>query len=95
MARIKKVTPKQRPESWVSTAEVQINGRNVARGDQITVRDHDGRKRRVKFLEYVDNGLSSWVTCSEPMEKGSKTTRTRSWTPDKVITIHRKQKETR
>ena len=97
MRRRDKVAPKARPESWITSHEIQVSGRWVRRGDEITVRDHDGRRRRVRFVEHVINtaleGANEWVTVAEPMEKGSRNTTVRSFDPSRIMRVHIKKKE--
>ena len=58
MGRKKKALELNLPESWVVSDRIQINGRNVSRGTEISVQGESGRFR---FLKHVKSGSNEWV----------------------------------
>ena len=88
MRRRKSVPPKPRPSSWVVETTGERNGRSFSRGDEITVRDHNGRKRRVRFIEAVTAPAGEWITVAE-IEATGKCRAVRSFAPDRIVTVHR------
>ena len=88
MRRRKPTPPKSRPSSWDVRAEGERAGRSFSRGDEITVRDHKGRKRRVRFIEAVTAPAGEWITVAE-IEADGKCRAVRSFAPDRIVTVHR------
>ena len=89
MAKRKKTAPKPRPASWQVETEMEVNGRYFGRGDEVTVRDHGGRKRRVRFVEKVTAPSGAWITVMEVDKKTGKGSSTRSFDPSRIVTVHR------
>jgi hypothetical protein len=58
MGRKKKVLELVLPEGWVVSNKIQINGRNVSRGTEISIQGESGRFR---FLKHVKSGSREWV----------------------------------
>ena len=86
------MAPKSRPSSWEASSTMAVNGRKVERGTEISVRDHGGRKRRVRFIEHVIAPAGEWITVTE-MEPGTgKHRSTRSFDPSRIVTVHTKKK---
>jgi hypothetical protein len=92
MKRIKKVAPKPRPSDWEVSDNLTVNGRLIERGTEITVRDHGGQRRRVRFLELVQAPAGKWITVSELDKATGKSRATRSFSLDRILTVHRKTK---
>lgn len=88
---MKTAPPKPRHSAWIVERAIILNGRPVHRGDEITVRDHDGRRLRVRFVEFVQSPEGGWITVSE-VEKDGKVRSVRSFDPSKVLTVHRDKK---
>lgn len=93
MIRRRTVPPKPVPDHWVKEDGMKINGRLLSRGTEVSIRDHDGRKIRARFLEHVQAGPHEWITVSEIVRSTGEYVKVRSFTPDKVETVHTKRKE--
>ena len=87
MSRIKKskVSTPCPNENWEYITEMQINGRNVIKGTELKISGERGRFRFMKYTK-TDKG-KEWITVwGGP--KGMECTR--SFTLDKVKTVHSK-----
>jgi hypothetical protein len=88
MTRKKKVMPTLEdvhPE-WIIFDEIQINGRNIMSGTEISITSEKGRFR---FIKYVKTPSAEWIdVIGGP--KGSKMFR--SFRPEQVKTVHWKNK---
>ena len=93
MIRRRKTEPKPRPSFWIASDEYVANGRNLARGTEVTVRDHHGQRRRCRFIEHVTNEKTGteWVTLTELTPDG-KHRSTRSFAPDRILVVHTKKR---
>jgi hypothetical protein len=81
----KKVTPNPNP-SWVETYEIQINGRNITAGTEVSIR---GERGRFRFIKHVKTDKAEWVD----VVGGPKGIRMwRSFRIDSVKTVHRVNK---
>lgn len=89
MIRRRKTPPKPRPADWEIESSMTVNGRQVEKGTEISVRDHGGRKRRVRFIEHVTAPAGEWITVSEIDKATGKSRSTRSFDPSRIVTVHR------
>jgi hypothetical protein len=72
------------PAHWDIEESIQINGRNVEAGTEISVK---GERGRFRFLRKVTTPTASWIDCIGG-RKGYETYR--SFETSKIKTIHRK-----
>lgn len=87
MARKKKVTTPRISDAWDIKTEIQINGRHVVPGTELKI---SGERGRFRFIKHVvtDKG-AEWIDVwGGP--KGSENWR--SFRPDRVKTVHYKNK---
>lgn len=94
--RMKATPPKPRSGGWEVVTETKINGRHVTKGTELTIRDHHGRNIRARFIEHVtsDSG-ATWITVAEIERKSGTYRSTRSFSLDKVKTVHTKTTQPR
>lgn len=76
---------------WNVKTKGSANGRHFEAGDELTVRDHNGRRRRVRFRCWVDNGTEEWIDVAEVDQYG-RFVSMRSFRPDRILTVHRDRK---
>lgn len=72
------------PPGWSINNRAKLHGREVAEGDELTVR---GIRGRVRFLRHVTTGAAEWVDVIAPLEGGWRSVR-----PERVRTVHRTRK---
>jgi Na+-transporting NADH:ubiquinone oxidoreductase subunit NqrF len=72
--------------SWVETYEIQVNGRNITQGTEVSIR---GERGRFRFMKHVKTDTAEWVDVVGGV-KGVKMWR--SFRVDRVKTVHRKNK---
>jgi hypothetical protein len=78
----KKVIPNPNP-SWVESDEIQINGRKISKGTEISIR---GERGRFRFIKHVKTSKSEWVD----VVGGTKNVNMwRSFDVSRVKTVHR------
>lgn len=73
------------PADWQVSDTVTIHGRTVRPGTPLTI---TGLRGRVTFLRHVRTGEHEWIDVIQPGRGGW-----RSFTLDRVRTIHRKRNE--
>lgn len=88
----KRVPVKPYPASWDVSTEAKVNGRLVGPGTEITFRDHNGRKRRTRFIHRVVTPADEWLTVAEIDRRTGRAFTTRSFSPDRAVTVHRIEK---
>jgi hypothetical protein len=88
MIRRRAAKPKERPAAWNIHTSTQINGRNVERGTELSIK---GERGRFHFYELVEAPSGSWVTVYAVDGGGG----ARSFSPDRVKTVHIKKKARR
>jgi len=71
---------------WVVSEEVQINGRNVVVGTELSITEERGR---FKFLKHVKTPTAEWIDVIGGPEKYRMC---RSFRPDRVKRVHWKTK---
>jgi hypothetical protein len=74
------------PESWTVTNEIQVNGRTVSVGTELSIKGESGRFR---FMKHVKTQTSEWIDVVGG-KKGYSTCR--SFTVDQVKTVHWKNR---
>jgi hypothetical protein len=67
-------------DDWVVSEECRINNKNVVVGTELSIR---GERGRFKFIKHVVNGDHEWI---EVLGAGQQF---RSFSPDRVKTVHR------
>ena len=76
-----------RPNShWIISEEIQLNGRNVVKGTELKI---SGERGRFRFVKHVLNGDIEWIDVHGG-RKGAENMR--SFRPDRVKTVHYKNK---
>lgn len=91
MTKRKTTPPKPRPVSWDVETVIQVNGREVRPGTEITFQDYGGQRRRARFVERVSTPGGSWVTAIE-LDRDGAGRSWRSFSEEKIRTVHRKSK---
>lgn len=72
--------------SWVENDEFQINGRNIVKGTEVSIR---GERGRFRFMKHVKTDTAEWVD----VVGGTKgVSMWRSFEVSRVKTVHRKNK---
>jgi len=84
MGKKKKVVA--HPTSWIVSSEIQVNGRIVSVGTEVSIRGESGRFR---FMKHVKTDTSEWIDVIGG-KKGYSTYR--SFTVDRVKTVHYKNR---
>lgn len=79
----KKATIKPHPDNWVVSDEIQINGRTIVRGTELSIRGESGRFR---FIKHVKAPKAEWIDVHGG-KKGYEVWR--SFYIDQVKTVHR------
>lgn len=79
----KKKMEDRTPKHWVVEESIQINGRNVEVGTEISIKGESGRFR---FLKKVTTPTTSWIDCIGG-KKGYETYR--SFEISRIRTVHR------
>jgi hypothetical protein len=74
------------PESWIVTNEIQVNGRTVSVGTELSIKGESGRFR---FLKHVKTQTSEWIDVVGG-KKGYSTCR--SFRISQVKTVHWKNR---
>lgn len=74
------------PAGWVVSEEIQIHGRNVLKGTELSVKGEPGRFR---FIKHVKTETKEWVDVVGG-KKGYKTFR--SFDISRIKTVHYKNK---
>lgn len=72
--------------SWIESEEIQINGRNITKGTEVSIR---GERGRFRFMKHVKTDKAEWV------DVVGGTTGVRMWRSfevSRVKTVHRKNK---
>lgn len=89
MARRKKSTDVDQPEvpkpnaDWIVTNEYQVNGRWLKPHTEFTVH---GVKGRMVFVSHTQTPTSEWIDAFSPNKQY------RAFRPDRIKTVHTKQK---
>lgn len=78
----KATKPKPPPEGWVVETEIQINGRNVTPGTELSITKVRGRFR---FVRQVTTPTAVWIDVIAPEPHKIM----RAFHPDRVKTVHR------
>ena len=89
MIRRKSAPPKSRPADWLISTEFE--GHQA--GEEFTFLDHDGQRRRARFIEYVVAPRGDWITCVELTGKDGDTRGVRSIHPHQVRRWWRKKQK--
>lgn len=84
MGKNKKVVT--HPTSWIVSNEIQVNGRIVSVGTEVSIRGESGRFR---FMKHVKTDTAEWIDVIGG-KKGHSVYR--SFTVDRVKTVHYKNK---
>lgn len=71
---------------WIVSEEMQINGRNVVVGTELSITNERGR---FKFIKYVQTPTAEWIDVIGGPEKCRMC---RSFRPDRVKRVHWKNK---
>lgn len=74
------------PANWIVSNEIQVNGRIVSVGTEVSIRGESGRFR---FMKHVKTDTAEWIDVIGG-KKGHSTYR--SFTVDRVKTVHYKNK---
>jgi hypothetical protein len=71
------------PEHWTVSTEITVNGRRVTPGTEVSIR---GERGRFLFVKHVKTPTAEWI---DVVNGGDKGTGFRSFTPNRVRTVHR------
>ena len=86
------MAPKPRPSSWEASTSEKVNGRLLNRGTEISIRDHDGRKIRARFIEWIRTPeKGEWITVAQ-IDKSGTHIATRSFDPSRIEVVHAKKR---
>ena len=75
---------------WTRTSEFSANGRNIERGTELSIKGESGRFRFIEHVRTPDG--SEWITVygGDSNLKGVRSWR--SFSPDRIRTVHWKEK---
>lgn len=73
------------PADWIETTEIQLNGRDVTPGTELSIRGERGRFRFLKHVSRPERGIEWIDVYGGP--KGSE--QLRAFRPERIKTVHR------